>query len=111
MSQAAVAMRDVLQTVPKQERSRDTLLARLLMPFFRCLSRDVQMRLARDTVLDLAVAHILAKERLGALGNVRVDGNECQIGVVTAEGDFAIMARGPSWESAWRALSDRVGTP
>ncbi len=106
MSQAAVAIRDVLRTIPKGERSRDTFLTKLLQPFFRCLPRDVQTRLARDTMLDFAVAHILAKERLGEAGNVRLDGNECQIGTVNAAGDFEILVCAPSWETAWDALGD-----
>lgn len=103
-TRAAAALRDVLQTIPKGERSRDTFLTRLLKPLFRRLPRDVQTRLARDTMLDLAVAHILAKERLGPAGNTRLDGNECQIGTVSAAGDFEILARGSSWEAAWELL-------
>lgn len=100
----AVAIRDVLQTIPKGMRTCDTFLTRLLRPFFRRLPRDVQTRLAKDTMLDFAVAHILAKERLGVDGNVRLDGNECQIGIVSPCGDFEILARGPSWETAWKSL-------
>jgi hypothetical protein len=106
VSDAAKAMRDVLQTIPKAERSRDTFLVKLLRPFFRSLPRDVQTRLARDTMIDLAVAHILAKERLGPMGNARLDGNECQIGMIRACGDFDILARGLSWEAAWEMLGE-----
>lgn len=105
---AAEAIRDVLQTVPKAERSRDTFLSKLLLPVFRWLPRDVQTRLARETVLDFAVAAILAKERLGDSCTVRLDGNECQIGMVTAGGDFEILARGPSWDAAWRMLQGQL---
>jgi hypothetical protein len=108
MSKAAVAIRDVLQTVPQQERSRDTLLTKVLMPFFRRLPRDVQTRLARDTMLDLAAAHILAQETLGEAGNVRLDGNECQIGTITASGDFDVLACGTSWPVAWQAFRSRM---
>jgi hypothetical protein len=101
VSDAAKAMRDVLQTIPKAERSRDTFLVKILLPFFRRLPRDVQTRLARDTMIDLAAAHVLAKERLGPTGNVRLDGNECQIGTIREIGDFDILARGQSWEAAW----------
>lgn len=107
VSEAAKAMRDVLQTIPKAERSRDTFLTKVLLPFFRRLPRDVQTRLARDTVSDLASAHILAKERLGPTGNVRLDGDECQIGTIQANGDFDILARGSSWETAWKMLASK----
>lgn len=103
--EAATALRDVLQTIPKGERSRDTLLTRILMPLFRRLPRDVQTRLARETMLDLAVAHILAKEVFGTAGNARLDGNECQAGTVNAAGDFEIMATGPSWEAVWKSVA------
>jgi hypothetical protein len=99
-------MRDVLQTIPKAERSRDTFLVKLLKPFFRRLPRDVQTRLARDTMMDLAAAHILAKERLGPTGNARLDGNECQIGTIQECSDFDILARGSSWEAAWEMLGE-----
>lgn len=107
MSIAAVAIRDVLQTIPKQNRSYDTFLTRLLMPLFRLLPRDVQTRLARNTMYDFAAAHILAKEHFGNVGNVRLDGNECQIGIINSAGDFEILARGSSWKNAWKMLRSK----
>ena len=59
-------------------------------------------------MLDLAVAHILAKETLGEAGNARLDGNECQIGTITAAGDFDVLACGTSWEAAWKSFRSRA---
>jgi hypothetical protein len=107
VSRAAKALRDVLQTIPKGERSRDTWLVEILKPFFRRLPRDVQTRLARETMMGLAAAHVLAKEQLGPTGNARLDGDECQIGTIQESGDFDILARGPSWEAAWEMLGEQ----
>ena len=96
----------VLETVPKDRRSFDTFLTRLLRPLFDRLPREVQLRLVRETMIDATVAHMLAKERLGEAGNVRVDGDECQIGLTTKDGDFAILSRGLSWDAAWDALAE-----
>ena len=95
----------VLETIPKASRSGDTTLTRILRPLFERLPRETQLMLARDALLDMTVAAILARDRLGDAGNVRVDGDECQIGVVRDNGDFAILGRGASWEVAWDAVA------
>lgn len=100
-TQTIGAMRSVLETIPKAQRSGPTRLERLLLPLFRRLPREVQLRLSRDALLDMTAAMLLARESFGDVGNVRVDGDECQIGTTTPAGDFAILGRGTSWDAAW----------
>jgi hypothetical protein len=104
--QILAARQRVLETIPKGRRSFDTLLTKILRPLFVRLPREVQLRLVKDTMADITAACLIAREQLGDAGNVRVDGNECQIGLVTEAGDFEILARGASWEAAWDAFGD-----
>lgn len=99
------ARQRVIEVIAKSDRAFDRALTKLLRPVFSILPRETQLRLARDAMNDMTAAALRATELWGEVGNVRVDGNECQVGVAPPKGDFFIMGRGPTWEEAF-AVAD-----
>ncbi len=101
------ARRRVVEIVDKDKRTSERWLVRALRPLFSLLPVETQLQLAKRAYVEMTVALMLAEERFGPRANVRVDGSEVQVGYLLESGDFVVLGRGLTAETAIEAADAR----